>query len=95
MQASKALGDSGWRLPRPLKAVLAIGLALLAPSPYGIWSPMSLILWALVGDPASTGDALASLSVGACLLVAYAAAAYGVVSLCEHIAQRIHHRRRR
>jgi hypothetical protein len=74
--------SSGWRKSL-LKALLSVGMAAYLPAPWMRWSPLSLLLWGLIGDPASIQEAVASAALGGTLLVTYAAAIYCVLKGLE------------
>lgn len=64
-----------------LKVLVAFAFAVLIPSPFGGWPPISLLLWGLVGDPQSGMETLGSIGGGAGLLAIYTAALFGVATL--------------
>ena len=66
-----------WRTFAREKALVALTLAALLPSPRGYWPPLTLILWGLIGDPLSLLEAAASVAGGAALLALYTAAIFG------------------
>lgn len=69
------------------KWVLAFVVAIALPSPRGYWRPTSLILWALVGDPGSTTNALVSLFGGLMMLALYCLGAYVTLSMFEGVVR--------
>ena len=71
------------RRARWARLAAAVLLATALPSPAGWWPPISLILWALIGDPRSTTDAFGSLFLGLCLLAAYATVIFWLLRLVE------------
>jgi hypothetical protein len=79
---------SAWRRSARGKALVALTLAALLPSPPGYWSPLTLILWGLIGDPRSFLEATASVAGGAALLAAYAAVIFGGLTALQWAASR-------
>lgn len=65
-----------WRTFAREKALVALTVALLLPSPLGYWAPLTVILWGLVGDPRSRSEAAASAFGGAALIALYTAAIF-------------------
>jgi hypothetical protein len=77
-----------WRTFARGKALVALTLAALLPSPPGYWPPLTLILWGLLGNPRSLLEATASVAGGAALLAVYTAAIFGGLAALQWVASR-------
>jgi hypothetical protein len=64
-----------------LKVCIAFAFAVLIPSPFGGWPPISLLLWGLMGDPQSGTQAIAFMFGGAGLLAAYTSILFVTITL--------------
>lgn len=70
------------------KWVLAVGLGPFLPVAGEYWPPTSLILWALIGDPDSKGEAVATLMLGILLLSICVLGVYVLLSLIDTALRR-------
>jgi len=64
-----------------LKVLVGFGVAVLIPSPFGGWPPISLLLWGLFGDPQSGMETLEFIGGGGILLAFYTAVVFLVWTL--------------